>query len=76
MLRAATPIQWPVAGRKLAGTWASVAGKKYRVQRSATLVSTDWVDVSPEITASGASSSYNDTGAGTTQRFYRVRLVP
>lgn len=57
-------------------TWASVIGKKYRVQRSATLVSGDWTDISPEITATGPTSSYNDTGAGTARHFYRVRLVP
>jgi hypothetical protein len=57
-------------------TWASVIGKKYRVQRSATLVSGDWTDISPEITATGTTSSYNDTGAGTAKHFYRVRLVP
>jgi hypothetical protein len=57
-------------------TWASVVGKKYRVQRSATLVSGDWTDISPEITATGPTSSYNDTSAGTTKHFYRVRLVP
>jgi hypothetical protein len=57
-------------------TWASVVGKKYRVQRSATLVSNDWTDISPEITATGTTSSYNDTGAGTAKHFYRVRLVP
>jgi hypothetical protein len=57
-------------------TWTSVAGKKYRVQRNATLVSTDWVDVSAEITAAEATSSYTDTSAGTARHFYRVRLVP
>jgi len=53
-----------------------VVGKKYRVQRSATLVSNDWTDISPEITATGTTSSYNDTGAGSVKHFYRVRLVP
>jgi hypothetical protein len=57
-------------------TWASVAGKKYRVQRSATLAPGSWADVSPEITATGATSSYSDTSAGTEKHFYRVRLVP
>jgi hypothetical protein len=57
-------------------TWASVVGKKYRVQRSATLVSNDWTDISPEITATGSTSSYNDPSAGSMRHFYRVRLVP
>lgn len=57
-------------------TWASVIGKKYRVQRSATLVSPSWTDISPEITATGTTSSYNDTAAGSLKHFYRVRLVP
>ncbi|MBL9131196.1 MAG: hypothetical protein JNG86_08360, partial [Verrucomicrobiaceae bacterium] len=56
--------------------WASVAGKKYRVQRSATLAPGSWADISPEITATGATSSYNDTAAGTEKHFYRVRVVP
>lgn len=57
-------------------TWASVAGKKYRVQRSTTLVSLSWTDVSPEITATGNTTSFNDTGAGSAKHCYRVRLVP
>jgi len=57
-------------------TWASMAGKKYRVQRSATLVSLSWTDISPEITATSGTSSYNDPSAGSVRHFYRVRLVP
>lgn len=57
-------------------TWASVVGKKYRVQRSDTLVSLSWTDISPEITATSGTSSYNDLSAGSVRHFYRVRLVP
>lgn len=65
----------PAAGH-FTVTWASEIGKKYRVQRSATLVSASWTDVSPEITATTTTSSYNDTSAGSVKHFYRVRIVP
>ncbi|MBE7498419.1 MAG: hypothetical protein HS117_26065 [Verrucomicrobiaceae bacterium] len=57
-------------------TWTSVAGKKYRVQRSVTLSVGGWTDISPDISATGPTSSFTDNGAGTEGCFYRVRVVP
>ena len=56
-------------------TWTSVAGHFYRLQYNADLTTTNWVDLLPEVTAAGPTSSATDllTG-GVDQRFYRVWL--
>jgi len=52
-------------------TWASVVGRIYQVQSSSTLGS-GYSVISGTITATGASSTYTDTSAGATKRFYEV----
>ena len=57
-------------------TWASVPGKTYVVQSTASLHGT-FTDLSGIIPASaGATTSYSDTSAGSPAKFYRVRTGP
>jgi hypothetical protein len=68
-------ITSPVAG-SFTVTWASVVGKVYRVQSSTTLTGNSWSNVSTDITATAATSSWTDASAGGVTKFYRVGLVP
>lgn len=57
--------------------WASVPGKRYRVQFKDLIEAAAWTDLSGDVTAAGATSSKADTTIGTRpRRFYRVILVP
>jgi hypothetical protein len=56
-------------------TWTSVSNKTYRVL-VATSLSGGFLPLSGVVTASGPSTSYVDSGATDTPRFYRVNLVP
>ncbi len=57
-------------------TWSAVAGQKYRVQHNADLGGTNWIDLSPDVTASGPTASATDPATPEAQRFYRVQLAP
>jgi probable HAF family extracellular repeat protein len=51
--------------------WEARSGARYQLQ-AADAVSGPWVDVGPEIIASGPTASYTDNVSGVRQRFYRV----
>jgi hypothetical protein len=56
-------------------TWASQAGKAYRVAYKNSLTDTAWTDLS-SLSATSTSTSYTDTAASTkTQRFYIVYVT-
>ena len=61
----------PASGGGTQIKWASVAGRTYQVQASSTLGS-GYAAVSGTITATGTCSTYTDTGAGGTKRFYEI----
>ena len=64
-------------GNTLSITWPSVVGKKYQVQKRASLGSGDWVNSGAQVTASGTSSSANvDVSDSPNASFIRVILVP
>lgn len=66
----------PSGGAALGITWRAQDGMTYRVQWKHKLADAGWNDLSGDITASGDSASYTDTGAaGATSRFYRVMRV-
>jgi hypothetical protein len=57
-------------------TWASVPGKTYRVACLNSLADTVWVDLTQDIVALDAMTSWTDLNSATTpQRFYRIYLV-
>jgi hypothetical protein len=47
----------------------------YQVQYKASLASTNWISLTPEVTATGSTASYTDHPAGASQRYYRILLV-
>jgi hypothetical protein len=64
------------AGNNAKITWASTAGKSYRVASKNSLGDANWTDLSGLVTAAGTSTAYTDTGASArTQRFYVVYLT-
>jgi hypothetical protein len=72
------PIILSIAGSgstNIVITWTSVSNSVYRVQYNATLAGTNWIDLPPDVTAMGSTTSYTDNPAGATQRYYRILLV-
>jgi Immunoglobulin I-set domain/Bacterial Ig domain/Immunoglobulin domain len=56
-------------------TWTSVNGLTYRLQYIGDLTTTNWINVVPDVLATGpTASATNDASAA--QRFYRVMLLP
>ena len=55
--------------------WSSVAGQTYRVQYKNDLNDAGWTDLTPDVTASGATAAKVDSVGAATQRFYRVSFV-
>jgi hypothetical protein len=55
--------------------WEVQAGKKYRVQYTTDPASGNWLDLGPDITATGPTAMATDAIGANRQRFYRVRLV-
>ena len=56
-------------------TWSSISNSVYRVQCKDSLTSTNWINLAPDITATGSTASYTDHSVAVPQRFYRVVLV-
>jgi hypothetical protein len=64
-------------GNALTVSWPSIAGKKYQVQKRASLSSGDWVNSGSQVTAAGTSSSATvDVSDSPNASFVRVILVP
>jgi len=57
-------------------TWDSIPGRTYRLQYKTGMNITNWFDVSPDVTAAGLSTTATDAASNSSQRFYRVRLLP
>jgi hypothetical protein len=55
-------------------TWTAVSNAAYRVQFNSDVNSTNWTDLVGDIRATGATASKTDTP--TTNRFYRIRVLP
>jgi len=65
------------SGNILSISWPSIAGKKYQVQKRASLSGGDWVNSGAQVTAAGISSSANvDVSDSLNASFVRVILVP
>ena len=56
--------------------WSAIPGRTYRAQYKATLASTNWTDLLPNLTATAATASTTDAISGAPQRFYRILLLP
>ncbi|HXI71974.1 MAG TPA: FN3 associated domain-containing protein [Verrucomicrobiae bacterium] len=70
-VNAKTPVP---AGFTTAIHWPSVSGKKYAIERSATLFPGNWSAITTN-TGTGTDMEFDDNVAGSSQ-FYRVRILP
>ena len=60
-----------IVGNEVTISWASVAGRTYRVAAKESLADPIWTDVSDNVTATGASTSWVDPDANRfMQRYY------
>jgi hypothetical protein len=57
-------------------TWTALAGRNYRLQYKDDLGESNWTDVLPDVPAEGATVSGTNSVEASSQRFYRVFLVP
>jgi len=74
VLRARTQQAGAQGSQNCVIRWPSVAGKRYVIERSATLFNPTWVPVSTQ-TGTGQEMEYHDTTGGAV-RFYRVNVTP
>jgi hypothetical protein len=56
-------------------TWSSISNSVYRVQCKASLAATNWMNLAPDVTATGSTAAFTDHPATVPQRFYRVVLL-
>jgi len=57
-------------------TWSAISGQTYRLQYNTSLGDTNWVDLSPDVTASDTTASQSESVLPDAQRFYRVLVLP
>jgi hypothetical protein len=57
-------------------TWSSVSNGIYRLQYVGDLGNTNWMDVSPDVQASGPAATATNTTGSAVQQFYRIMVVP
>ena len=60
----------------MAISWASFTGAIYNIEYKTSLVSTSWLNLATNFSATSNSASFTDSSLNSTQRFYRVRLLP
>jgi len=56
-------------------TWSSAANLIYQLQSCNSLIGSNWVNVSPQVTSSGPTTTQTDTVANLPQQFYRISLL-
>jgi uncharacterized repeat protein (TIGR01451 family) len=56
--------------------WSAISGQTYRVQYSTSLAGGNWIDLSPDVTASNLTAGQSVLMVPDAQRFYRVLVVP
>lgn len=62
------------SGGNVTLNWSAIPAARYRVQCKTNLDDAAWINLTPDITATGGSATFSDTpGAG--QRFYRVLVL-
>ena len=57
-------------------TWSAISGSTYRVQFETNLNNAIWLDLPPDVVATGPTATAADTMPTNAARFYRVRVVP
>ncbi|HVM50452.1 MAG TPA: autotransporter-associated beta strand repeat-containing protein [Candidatus Acidoferrum sp.] len=65
-----------MSGTDVTLVWDSLSGQAYRVQYTSDLTPpATWTDLTPDVTAAGATATYTDHAGGATPRFYRIMIV-
>jgi uncharacterized repeat protein (TIGR03803 family) len=57
-------------------TWTSFSNAVYRVEYRTNINSGAWLPLATNVISTGSTTSYHDSFPGSTQRFYRVALLP
>jgi hypothetical protein len=57
-------------------TWSSVSQGIYRLQYNQDLGGTNWIDVAPDVQATGPTATATNAIGSSTQQFYRILVVP
>jgi hypothetical protein len=57
-------------------SWSAVSNHVYRLQYKPDINDTNWTDLFPDVSAEGPTASATDSSGVSTQRFYRVMLLP
>ncbi len=65
-----------VAHGKLSLAWSAEAEARYQLQYTSDLSSSNWINLTNTVTATGATLSTTDIVTNEAQRFYRLALVP
>lgn len=67
----------PVVSTNVTLSWSAISGNQYRVQYSTDLLVTNWNNLSGDVIAGGSTASKMDgLSTTTTNRFYRVLVLP
>jgi hypothetical protein len=74
IVKAPPAVRLAASGANFVLTWEAISGKTYRVQYKNNLNDSAWLDLSPDITASGESVSIA-VPKDTAKRFYRLALI-
>jgi hypothetical protein len=56
--------------------WSALSGQSYRLQYKGTLTDSVWSDATPDFTATGFLATGTNGVNNSTQRFYRIKLLP
>lgn len=72
------PMIQPIAqtGSAITLTWSSIVGQTYQVQCNSDLTSTNWINLTPLITATSSTTMVSDAIVPKQQRFYRIVEFP
>jgi hypothetical protein len=74
LIRSLSVQSLSVASNKVNITWSAVAGHVYRLQYKANLTDANWLDVLPDVTATGVTMTTTNIVGTAPQRFYRIWL--
>jgi hypothetical protein len=70
------PVSFTTSGTNLVLSWTGAAGQTYQVEYKDDLGASTWTALGSPITGAGAPLTFTSDFSQSTQRFYRLRLVP
>jgi hypothetical protein len=68
-------LSFGLTNNLVAITWSSVTNLIYRMQRADSLSGTNWINVSPDVTATGPITTETNVIGNAPQQFYRIILL-